>query len=83
MRNFIRNTLVNIRNKNMKTFDYQYERDDGDTIIVKGCVKNENADFVIERIKANGHRCSSIPVYDMPLTDKCIEQIIEIAVEGL
>lgn len=83
MRNFIKNGLINTRNKNMKTFDYQYECNDGDIITMKGSVKNGNADFVIERTKANGHICSSVPVYEMPLTDKCIEQIIEIAVEAL
>lgn len=83
MRNFIRNELVNTRNNNMKTFSYQYECDDGDVITMKGSVKNENADFVIERTKANGHTCSSVPVYEMPLTDKCIEHIVEIAVAAL
>lgn len=82
MRNFIKNGLVNTRNKNMKTFDYQYECDDRDIITMKGSVKNGKADFVIERIKADGHICSSVPVYEMPLTDKCIEQVI-IAVEAL
>lgn len=83
MRNFIKNGLINTRNKNMKTFEYQYERDDRDIITMKGNVKNGNADFVIERIKPDGHICSSVPVYEMPLTDKCIKQIIEIAVEAL
>ena len=45
MRNFIKNGLVNTRNKNMKTFDYQYETDDGDIISMKGNVKNGMADF--------------------------------------
>ena len=83
MRSFIKNCLVNTRNKNMTTFDYQYENDNGDTITVKGAVKNNIADFTIERTKADGHRCSAVPVYGMPLTNKCIEEIAELAVENL
>ena len=83
MRNFIKNCLVNTRNKNMTTFDYRYEVDNGDTITVKGTVKNGNADFTIERTKSDGHRCSAIRVFEMPLTDTCITQIEELAVENL
>ena len=83
MRNFIKNTLVNTRNNNMKTFDAQYKRDDGDTISMKGNVENDIANFEIKRTKANGHRCSSVPVFGMPLTDNCISQIAEIAAEAL
>lgn len=83
MRNFIKNGLVNTRNKNMKTFDYQYETDDGDIITMKGNVKNGIADFEIIRTKVNGHRCSSVPVFQMPLTDELINNITEIAVESL
>ncbi len=83
MRSFIKNALVNIRNKNIKTFDYQYKCDDGDIISVKGNVENEVANFEITRIKANGHRCSSVPVQGMPLTDECISKIVEISVEAL
>lgn len=83
MRNFIKNCLVNTRNNNMKTFDYQYECDDKDIISVKGNVENNVANFEITRTKANGHKCSSVPVQRMPLTDTCISQIVEIAVEAL
>ncbi len=83
MRNFIKNALVNTRNKNMKTFDYQYEHDNGDIITINGNVKNGNATFTISRTKANGHNCSNIPVFEMPLTDTCINQIVELAVENL
>jgi len=83
MRNFIKNCLVNTRNKNMKTFDYQYECDDGDIISVKGNVENEVANFEIARTKANGHRCSSVPVQEMPLTDEWIGKIVDIAIEAL
>lgn len=83
MRNFIKNGLINTRNKNMKTFDYQYELDNGDIISMIGNVKNEMADFEIIRTKANGHRCSSVPVFQMPLTDELINKIAEIAVESL
>lgn len=83
MRNFIKNGLVNTRNKNMKTFDYQYESDNGDIISMKGNVKNGMADFEIIRTKANGHRCSSVPIFQMPLTDELINNIAEIAVESL
>ena len=83
MRNFIKNALVNTRNKNMKTFGYHYECDNKDIISVKGNVENEVANFKITRTKGNGHRCSSVPVQGMPLTDTCINQIVEIAVEAL
>lgn len=83
MRNFIKNGLVNARNKNMKAFDYKYESTNGDIISMKGNIKNGNADFTITRTKVNGHQCSSIPVYGMPLTDKCIIEISELAVENL
>lgn len=83
MRNFIKNTLVNTRNNNMKTFDAQYKRNDGDIISMKGNVENDITNFEITRTKANGHRCSSVPVLGMPLTDDCISQIAEIAVEAL
>ena len=83
MRSFIKNALVNTRNKNMKTFDYQYENDNGDTITVKGSVENNNATFTISRTKDDGHNCSSIPVVEIPLTDECISQIVELAVENL
>ena len=83
MRNFIKNCLVNTRNKNMKTFNYQYECNDKDIISVKGNVENEVANFEITRTKANGHRCSSVPVQGIPLTDDMISQIVEIAIEAL
>ena len=83
MRNFIKNCLVNTRNKNMKTFDYEYECDDGDIISVKGNVENSVADFEITRTKSNGHRCSSVPVFKMPLTDELINKIVEKAIESL
>lgn len=83
MRNFIKNALVNTRNKNMEKFDYQYECEDKSIIRMKGIVENGNADFIITRTKADGHRCSSVPVYQMSLTDKCINEIVELAVESL
>lgn len=86
MRDFIKNELINTRNKNMKTFAYQHTctgYNNGDVISMKGTVKNNCADFEITRTKANGDRCSSVPVYGMPLTDDCISQIVEIALEAL
>ena len=83
MRDFIKDGLVNIRNKGVKTFSYQYKRDDGDIIVMCGNAKNGNADFSISRIKSNGHKCSNIPVYQMPLTDKYIGEIAEFAAENL
>lgn len=83
MRDFIKSTLIEVREKDMKTFDTQYKRDNGDFISIKGSVNDGNADFVIARKQENGHTCSSVPVYGMPLTDKCIVEIAEIAVEAL
>lgn len=83
MKKFIKYSLINTRNKHMATFDYQYERDDGDIISLKGHVNDNIADFEITRTKANGHKCSSVPVQGMPLINKCINEIAEIAVEAL
>ena len=90
MRNFIRKSLTNAFHESRKgknEFDYQFNRADGDSISIKGSVsgtfKNRVADFRIERIKSNGHHCSAIPVFGMPLTDKCISDIVEIALENL
>ena len=41
MRKLIRNGLINIRNKNMKTYEYQYECNDRGIITMKGSVKME------------------------------------------
>lgn len=83
MGNFIKNGLVNARNKNMKTFDYHRECNDGDVVSMKGTVENDAADLEITRTKANGHRCSSVLVQGMPLTDEWISKIVEIAAESL
>ena len=83
MKDFIRNELVNIRNKNIKTFDCQYVSDNGNTISMIGNVKNGMADFEITRTKANGHKCSGIPVFQMPLSDELINKSAEIAVKNL
>ena len=83
MKDFIRNGLINTRNKNMKNFNYQYKCDDGDIISMVGNVKKGIANFEITRTKANGHRCSSVPVSQMPLTDETINKVVEIAVENL
>lgn len=83
MKNFIKNGLINARNKNNKTFDFQYERDDGDIISMKGSICDGNASFIIERTKVDGHKCSAVTVHQMPLTDKLINEIAEIAAEAL
>ena len=83
MQNFIMNSLVNTRNKNLKAFAYQHTCDNGDNISVNGAVKYGNAEFTISRTTAAGHRCSNIPVYQMPLTDKYIHYIAEFAAENL
>ncbi len=83
MKNFIKNRLKNVRNKNNINFDYQYERDDGDIISMKGSICDGNASFIIERTKVDGHKCSAVTADQMPLTDKLINEIAEIAVEAL
>lgn len=83
MRDFIINNLIDVRNNKKKIFDYQYKSDDGDIISMNGTIKYGKADFIIERIKANGHKCSAVPVYQMLLTDNMIVEIAEIAVEAL
>lgn len=83
MKNFIKNKLIDARNKNDINFDYQYERDDGNIISMKGNKCDGNASFTIERTKVNGHKCSAVNVYEMPLTDELINKIAEMAVEPL
>lgn len=83
MRNFIREHLRNVRDRRLRLFDYKYVCADGDVIELKGSADNGIATFRIERTKANGHNCSAVPVYDMPLVDGCIEQVVELAVEAL
>lgn len=83
MREFIKKKLTDVRSQNLTEFIYNLKRPSGDTITLKGKYTNGISDFVIERTKPNGHTCSSIPVSKMPLTDDCINQIVEIAAENL
>ena len=83
MRNFITKSLRDVKKENKKHFEYALTRENGDTISCKGDVTNGLADFVIDRIKVNGHHCSSVPVVGMPLTEEAINTITEIAVESL
>lgn len=81
LREFVKNSLIKARSGNETEFFYQYESNNG-LFILKGTVKNGIADFEITRT-VDGHRCSRVPVFQMPLTDDLIADIAEIAVESL
>ena len=90
MRDFIKKSLTDALLKGAKginEFNYQYNRADGDTISLKGVITKKNkqylSDFRIERTKADGHKCSAVPVFGMPLKQKTISQIAEFAAEQL
>lgn len=83
MREFIISKLIEIQNQELKYFDFQYKCDNDDLISIKGKTRYGVADFIIERLKSDGHKCSSIPVYQMPLVEKCINEIAEQAMESL
>lgn len=83
MKDFIEKSLSNARKRKLKNFYYQYKSANDDIISMIGNVTDKMANFEITRTKADGHRCSSVPVFQMPLTDELINQIAGIAVESL
>lgn len=90
MREFIKKSLTDALREGVKgkrEYCYQYKRDDNDTISIEGTITKKEgvyfSDFRVERMKANGHRCSAVPVLGMPLTQKTISEITELAVESL
>lgn len=58
MFNFIRDALVNVMWKNLKTFDDSHKCDGGETISIKGSAENGKATFVITRAKEDGYKCN-------------------------
>lgn len=90
MRDFIKKSLADALRRGAKgitEFDYQFKREDGDTISINGTLAKDGdrylSDFKITRTKANGDRCSAVPVFGMPLIQKCIAEVAELAVENL
>ena len=80
MRDFIKKTLTTA--KKTKIVEGTYSRGEGNVVDIKGTVIKNLASFEIVRTKGD-HKCSGISVQDMPLTDKAIENIAELAVENL
>lgn len=86
LESYVKNTLTMVREKNLEEFSYhcmygtygEYE-----TVFIKGSLNDGLATFNVERMKADGHLCSSIPVFEMVLMDKCIEKVAELAKENL
>lgn len=90
MRNFIKRSLANallVGVKGGNEFHYRFKREDGDIISIDGTVEKKEkqylSDFRIERTKANGHKCSAVPVFGMPLNQRTIADIADVAVESL
>lgn len=80
MRDFIKNTLA--KAKKTKIVEGTYSGREGNVVDIKGTVIKNLASFEIVRTKGD-HRCSSVNVVAMPLTDKAIQNIAELAVENL
>ena len=81
MEEFIKETLNKAKTTNK--INASYINDLGDKIVMAGSVIEGLATFTIDRIKSNDHKCSSLPVFGMPLSDYTIEIIAMRAVEAL
>lgn len=81
------NMLNYIRDNDFSEFSYRClygEVGQCETIYIEGTVDTKGlATFRIERMLPNGHRCSAIPVFEMPLTDKAFEELAELVRENL
>lgn len=90
MRDFIKKSLADVLRsavRGIMEFEYRFKRENGDVISIVGSVVKQGrgflADFRINRVRENGHSCSAIPVFGMPLNQKMIAYIAELAVENL
>ncbi len=86
MRNFIISFLTSVMNCDISLFaseDYKGERSEYGSIKITGKKNKGKGTFVIQRTLSNGHRCSRIPVNDMPFTKENIEDIANLACENL
>lgn len=83
LRSFVKNNLAKVKNDGLKSFCFTYDDASGNVFEIKGSAADMVSTFTITRTKPDGHRCSSMPVFEMPLTDKCMIQIAEFAVENL
>lgn len=84
-RKFVKKTFLEIIQSSNKAFTYIHKYKDGEKITIKGHKEIDHATFSIERTKANGHKCSAIPFFYMPLnaTDEAIDELAEMAAENL
>lgn len=84
---YVANMLKYIRDNDFSEFSYRClygEAGQCETIYMEGTLDPKGlATFRIERMLPDGHRCSEIPVFEMPLTDKAIEQVAKRAKENL
>ena len=86
MKDFIINFLVSVMNSNLSEFaseDYKGKHSEYGSIKILGKKNKDKGTFEIERTLPNGHRCSRIPVIDMPFTRENIERIADLAYENL
>ena len=86
MRNFIISFLTNVINCDISEFaseEYKGEYSEYGSIKILGKKNKGKGTFEIERTLSNGHRCSRIPVIDMPFTRENIEYIADLACENL
>ncbi len=80
MRDFITKTLESAKSTGKISGTYTGWKDN--VVTIEGSIKDGLANFNITRIR-NGVRCSGIPVMGMPLTDKAIGYIADLAAENL
>ena len=77
MIDFIKTSLTDALCKGVRgyqNFSYQIKRSNGDIISLNGTLIKKGrqylSNFKIERTKENGHKCSVVSVFDMPLNQK-------------
>lgn len=85
IKNFIIGTLRAVRDQHLTEFEAQHKSEDGELTTIKDVkiLEDNTADFRITRTLANGHCCSGIPVFGMPMEEDLFEQISEFALENL
>ena len=80
MRAFIKKALESAKETGKISGTYTGWKDN--VVTIEGSVKEGLANFNINRTW-NGSRCSRVPVIGMPLTDKAINHIANVAAENL
>ena len=80
MRAFIKKALESAKKTGKISGTYTGWKDN--VVTIEGSVKDGLANFNISRTW-NGRRCSKVPVIGLPLTDKAINHIANLAAENL